>query len=214
VTAITQEIALIFHLRAGVLKLMLLFNVRIRHRTNMGVLVGAWALGRLPLNHPSMIRRVLRYAGDRITYGICWQPVELVVLASDYSSEVMAPHHKRSFSVCHQPVQTAFTSCLRADRPFIRRGASKIEFAMNARCRECEAIALEYKKACLDFWQNASEETREAWRVLRRLAGGTEDDVSRLEDLPRPKITGSPRIAEVLARRSEHWSLTFHSLTG
>ncbi len=81
---------------------------------------------------------------------------------------------------------------------------------MSTSCRECESIELEDRKACLEYWANASGEIREAWQVLRRLAGGTEDDVVRLEELPRPKMTGSPRIAEVLARRSEHWFPTGH----
>jgi hypothetical protein len=78
-------------------------------------------------------------------------------------------------------------------------------------CRECAAIELEYRKASFEHWSNSSVQVKEAWgQLLRRIAGGTEDDVVRLEELPRPTVTGSPRIAEVLARRSEHWSLTGH----
>jgi hypothetical protein len=81
---------------------------------------------------------------------------------------------------------------------------------MSTSCRECESIELEYRKACLEYWANASVEIREACQVLARLAGGTEDDVVRLEELPRPTVTGSPRMVEVLTRRSEHWSLAGH----
>jgi hypothetical protein len=53
-------------------------------------------------------------------------------------------------------------------------------------------------------------ELKEAWGLIRRLAGGSEDDVVRLEELPRPQVTGSPRLAEINARRDQHWSLTGH----
>jgi hypothetical protein len=81
---------------------------------------------------------------------------------------------------------------------------------MKTSCRECEAIELEYRKVCFQCWLKSSVEIKEAYRLLGRLAGGTEDDVVRLEELPRPKRTDSPEIAEVLARRSEHWFLTGH----
>jgi hypothetical protein len=77
-------------------------------------------------------------------------------------------------------------------------------------CRECEAIELEYRKASFEYWSNSSVELKEAWRLLRRLAGGTENDVVRLEELPRPKVTDSSRLAEINARRDQHWSLTGH----
>ncbi len=77
-------------------------------------------------------------------------------------------------------------------------------------CRECEAIELEYKEASFEYWSNSSVEIKESWRLLRRLVGGTEDDVVRLEELPRPKVTGSSRVAEINARRIQHWKLTGH----
>lgn len=81
---------------------------------------------------------------------------------------------------------------------------------MATRCRECEAIVLEYRRASFEYWSNSSVELKEAWRFLRRLAGGSEDDVVRLEELPRPKVTGSPKLAETNFRRDRHWSLTGH----
>ena len=77
-------------------------------------------------------------------------------------------------------------------------------------CRECGAVELEYRRASFAYWSNSSVELKEAWQLLRRLAGGTEDDVVRLEELPRPKVTDSSRLAELNARRDQHWSLTGH----
>ena len=81
---------------------------------------------------------------------------------------------------------------------------------MTTDCRECQAIELEYRKACFEYWANSTVEIKEAARFLRRLAGGSEDDVVRLEELPHPKETDSPRMAEVRARQNQHWSLTGH----
>ena len=54
-------------------------------------------------------------------------------------------------------------------------------------CEECEAITLDYRRAYLDFWLNASDETREACRALWELvAGGSEADVARTQELLRP----------------------------
>ena len=51
-------------------------------------------------------------------------------------------------------------------------------------CEECAAILLEYERACLDFWANASEETREGCRAIGRMvAGGTDADLAH-EVLP------------------------------
>ena len=77
-------------------------------------------------------------------------------------------------------------------------------------CPECAAIELEYRKASFEYWSNSSVELKEARRFLMRLAGGSEDDVVRLEELPRPKATGSSRLAEINSRRDQHWSLTGH----
>jgi hypothetical protein len=81
---------------------------------------------------------------------------------------------------------------------------------MKAGCRECEAIQLEHRKACLEYWADASVDIQEASRLLSRLAGGTEDDVVRLEEFPRPKVTGSSKLAEINFRRYQHWRLTGH----
>ena len=81
---------------------------------------------------------------------------------------------------------------------------------MKAGCRACEATELEYRGAYLEYWANASIEMKEASRLLSRLAGGTEDDVVRLEEFARPKVTGSSKLAEINFRRYQHWSLTGH----
>ena len=81
---------------------------------------------------------------------------------------------------------------------------------MNTGCRECEAIELEHRKACLEYWENATREMKEAQRLSITLAGGTEEDVVRLEEFPRPKVTGSSQLAEINFRRYQHWSLTSH----
>jgi hypothetical protein len=78
------------------------------------------------------------------------------------------------------------------------------------RCRECDEIELEYRKASFEYWSNSRMELKEAWGLLRRLAGGSEDDVVPLEELPRPKRTGSSKLAEIIARRDKHWRLTGH----
>ena len=76
---------------------------------------------------------------------------------------------------------------------------------MATRCRECDAIELEYRRGSFEYWSNSSVELKEAWKVLGRLAGGT-----ALEELPRPKVTGSSKLAEISARRDNDWSLTSH----
>jgi hypothetical protein len=54
-------------------------------------------------------------------------------------------------------------------------------------CEECEAIILEYQQACLVFWLNASKETRDGCRAIGQLvAGGSESDVTRAQELLRP----------------------------
>jgi hypothetical protein len=80
---------------------------------------------------------------------------------------------------------------------------------MKAGCRECEAIELEHRKASFEYWSNSSVELKETWRVLRRLAGGSEHDVVRLEELPRLKAIDSPRM-EINARLFQHWKMTGH----
>lgn len=61
---------------------------------------------------------------------------------------------------------------------------------MTVVCRECEAIKSEWRKACIEYMANASDELREAFRLAKRLAGGTEEDVIRLENLPSAKSSG------------------------
>jgi hypothetical protein len=54
-------------------------------------------------------------------------------------------------------------------------------------CDECEAIILEYRRACIEFWLNSSEETRDACRAIGQLvAGCREADAAHAEELLRP----------------------------
>jgi hypothetical protein len=69
---------------------------------------------------------------------------------------------------------------------------------------------VEYRKASFEYWSSSSVELKEAWRLLRRLAGDSEDDVVCLQELPRPKVTGSSKLAEIIARQDKHWRLTGH----
>jgi hypothetical protein len=89
-------------------------------------------------------------------------------------------------------------------------------------CEECAAILLEYKRACFDFWLNASEETREGCRAIGQLvAGGTETDLARAQELlppfkpfkpyVNPYAAMSPsRMAELIIRKYQHESKTGH----
>jgi hypothetical protein len=59
--------------------------------------------------------------------------------------------------------------------------------ATDPTCEECAAIVLEYERAYLEFWVNASEETREGCRAIGQLVtGGTEDDLARAHEVLRP----------------------------
>ena len=62
----------------------------------------------------------------------------------------------------------------------------KILGAMENSCELCDAILREYRIAYLDFWERASEETRDACKAVGELIGGSEADLQRVEDrLPR-----------------------------
>jgi hypothetical protein len=70
---------------------------------------------------------------------------------------------------------------------------------MKISCEECKAIALEYKRAWLDFWLNASEETRDGCRAIGQLFnGGSEADLARAQELLRPfkSATFEPNLNE------------------
>lgn len=57
----------------------------------------------------------------------------------------------------------------------------------NTSCNECEAIIVEYRRACIDFWLNASDETREACRAIGQLvAWCREADADHAQELLRP----------------------------
>lgn len=92
--------------------------------------------------------------------------------------------------------------------------------ATDPTCEECAAILLEYERACLEFWLNASEETREGCRAIRQMvAGGTEADLARAREILPPFKPFEPyvnpytemspsRIA--LARKFQHEAKTGH----
>ena len=89
-------------------------------------------------------------------------------------------------------------------------------------CEECAAIRLEYERACLEFWANASEETREGCRAIgRMIAGGTEADVERAREVLRPFKPFTPyanadarmspsRMAGLWFRKYQHAAKTGH----
>jgi hypothetical protein len=77
-------------------------------------------------------------------------------------------------------------------------------------CRECKAIKSEWREACIEYLANASEELKEALRLGKELAGGTEEDVIRFENLPRPRVVGSSAMAELRLRQAHHCRLTGH----
>jgi hypothetical protein len=87
---------------------------------------------------------------------------------------------------------------------------------------ECEAIILEYKRACLELWLDANQETRDACRAIRHLMGGGSDaEAACPQALLRPfepfrgpvsadaKKVKTP-IAEVIHRKFEHQAKTGH----
>jgi hypothetical protein len=89
-------------------------------------------------------------------------------------------------------------------------------------CEECAAILLEYERASIDFWANASEETREGCRAIGQLvAGGTEADLARAREVLPPFKPFKPhvnpyagmspsRMAELIIRKYQHESKTGH----
>jgi hypothetical protein len=92
-------------------------------------------------------------------------------------------------------------------------------------CEECAAILLEYERTCLDFWLNASEETREGCRAIGQLvARGTETDLARAQELLpafrafKPYVNAdarmSPsRMASLWFRKFQHEARTGHYLS-
>jgi hypothetical protein len=89
-------------------------------------------------------------------------------------------------------------------------------------CEECAAILLEYERACLEFWLNASEETREGCRAIgQMLTGGTEADVARAREVLPPFKPFTPyanadarmspsRMAGLWVRKFQHAAKTGH----
>jgi hypothetical protein len=95
----------------------------------------------------------------------------------------------------------------------------------SAPCEECRAILMEYERASLDFWLNASEETRDACRAIRQLvAGGTEADVAQAHQLLPPfKAFRSPvnddarmspaQMGPLIYRKLQHEAKTGHHVS-
>ncbi len=100
---------------------------------------------------------------------------------------------------------------------------------MKNSCEECDAILREYKIAYLDFWERASQETRDACKALRELIGGSEADMQSVEDhLPRFRpmsaeqlntaalkvgvryLRGEDRIGNAMLKKSLHQKATGH----
>jgi hypothetical protein len=89
-------------------------------------------------------------------------------------------------------------------------------------CEECAAILLEYERACLEFWLNASEETREGCRAIgQMITGGTEADVARAREVLPPFKPFTPyanadarmspsRMADLWVRKFQHAAKTGH----
>ena len=96
--------------------------------------------------------------------------------------------------------------------------------ASHPTCEECAAILLEYERACLEFWLNASEETREGCRAIGQMvAGGTEADVARAREvLPpfkpfepyvNPYAQMSPSRVALGIRKVQHEAKTGHHVS-
>lgn len=96
---------------------------------------------------------------------------------------------------------------------------------METSCHECEAILRDYRIAYLDFWERASQETRDACKALRELIGGSEADMQSVEDrLPwfRPMSAqqlnaanlkyfgGDERIRDAILKKWQHQKATGH----
>jgi hypothetical protein len=87
-------------------------------------------------------------------------------------------------------------------------------------CEECEEIILEYKRACLEFWLNANQETRDACRAMGDLMGGgsgTEAALGMLrpfEPFRGPVSADETKVktplAEVVRRKLKHQAKTGH----
>jgi predicted nucleic acid-binding protein len=92
---------------------------------------------------------------------------------------------------------------------------------MYSPCRECAEIMQEYREAVLDFWSNASDETRYACRVAAKLTGLTEEDAVNadealrpfdFQDLHRPPNENQARIAAAISRKCQHQHRTGHRI--
>jgi hypothetical protein len=92
-------------------------------------------------------------------------------------------------------------------------------------CLECDVILREYRIAYLDFWERASQETRDACKALGELIGGSEADMQSVEDhLPRFRpmsgeqlntatlryFGGDDRIRDAILKKWLHQKATGH----
>jgi hypothetical protein len=72
------------------------------------------------------------------------------------------------------PVKRGFYEKVAARRDQRASVLGKILSAMENSCEQCDAILLEYRIAYLDFWERASQETRDACKAVGELIGGSE----------------------------------------
>jgi hypothetical protein len=90
---------------------------------------------------------------------------------------------------------------------------------MESSCKECEKIATDYREAVLEFWRNASEETRAACRATANLVSCTESDARDAqrqlrpftrEEMTRPPSEFQVRISSAMFRKYRHQQQTGH----
>ena len=59
-------------------------------------------------------------------------------------------------------------------------------------CVECKAIAEELRDAFVSAWQESDQQSRDAWLAIRKLMGGTEENMLRAEELLNELTKRSP----------------------
>jgi hypothetical protein len=57
---------------------------------------------------------------------------------------------------------------------------------MRTACRQCDEIVAEYRDALLNFWRDATEETRATCRAAANLMLCSEDDATNAQQQLRP----------------------------
>ena len=82
---------------------------------------------------------------------------------------------------------------------------------MSNPCKECLAIAQDLADAYRQIFSD--QDLREAWLAARRMAGGTEDDVLRAEELfAKARAKGPSKIGAAMSRMYTHQVRTGHRL--